>query len=145
VDESRLSRIRLGDDPLMPAMAGGHRLAGRDTVRRTELRSEAFIPVSPPMPTFPAVERHLGFRPQFAAVETADYQAILGLVAAGLGVALVPKTVVEQARRTDVVAAPLAGRQIRRRVEVALPKGGHPPRVTTTLVDALAAATAGLN
>lgn len=63
--------------------------------------------------------------------------------AAGLGVALVPKTVVEQARLTDVVAAPLAGRQICRRVEVALPKGGHLPRVRTTLVDALAAATAG--
>jgi len=144
-DESRLTRITLGGDPLLLVVARHHRLAGRSRVRRTELRDEPFIPVSPLMPTFPAVERHLGFRPQFAAVETADYQAILGLVAAGLGVALVPRTVVEQARRDDVVAPPLAGRPIRRRVEVALPTGGHVPRVTGALVDALVAAAAGLD
>ncbi len=52
---------------------------------------------------------------------------------------------VEQARRDDVVAPPLAGRPIRRRVEVALPTGGHVPRVTGALVDALVAAAAGLD
>ena len=91
-------------------------------VRRNELREETFVPVSPLMPTFPALERRLGFRPRFVTVDTADYQAILGIVAAGLGIALVPRTVVEQADRDDIVAVPVAGRPIRRRVEVALPK-----------------------
>jgi DNA-binding transcriptional LysR family regulator len=124
----------------MLVMARDHRLAGRRSVRRTELRDEPFIPVSPLMPAFPAVDRALGFRPRFAAVDTADYQAILGLVAAGLGIALVPKTVVDQAHRDDVLAATLAGRQIRRRVEIALPTAGYASRVTTALVDTLVAA-----
>jgi DNA-binding transcriptional LysR family regulator len=94
------------------------------------------------MPTFPAVERHLGFRPRFAPVETADYQAILGLVAADLGVALVPGTVVA---RDDVVAMPLAGRPVSRRIEVALPVGGYVPRVTGALADALVKAAAELD
>jgi DNA-binding transcriptional LysR family regulator len=145
VDESRLERIGLGADPLLLVVARHHRLAGRNSVRRSELRDEPFIPVSPLMPTFPAVDRHLGFRPRFASVETADYQAILGVVAAGLGVALVPRTVVTRARRDDVVAVPLAGRPISRQVEVALPVGGYVPRVTEAFVDALVDAAAELD
>jgi DNA-binding transcriptional LysR family regulator len=144
VDESHLRRVALGEDPLLLVLSRDHRLAGQSRLRRTDLRDEAFIPVSPLMPTFPAVERHLGFRPRFAPVETADYQVVLGVVAAGLGVALVPRSVVERAPRDDVVAVPLAGQPIRRRVEVALPEGGYMPRVTGTLVDALVSAAAGL-
>ena len=50
VDESRVERIVLGDDPLLIVTGRGHRLANRDSVRRSELRDEAFIPVSPLMP-----------------------------------------------------------------------------------------------
>ncbi len=118
VDETRLTWIHLGDDPLVLVVSRQHRLADRTRVRRSELRQELFIPVSPLMPTFAGVERHLGFLPRFASVETADYQAVLGFVSAGLGVALAPRIVLEQARRDDVVALPLAGRPIRRRVDV---------------------------
>ena len=98
-------------------MPRGHRLADHATVRRAELREERFIPTSPLMPTFAGVERHLGFVPRFASAETADYAAVLGFVAAGLGIALTPRMVLDQVRRDDVVAIPLAGRPIRRRVE----------------------------
>ena len=118
VDETRLRWIHLGDDPLVLVVSRQHRLAHRTHVRRSELRQEHFIPVSPLMPTFAGVERHLGFLPRFASVETADYQAVLGFVSAGLGVALAPRIVLEQVRRDDVVALPLAGRPIRRRVDV---------------------------
>jgi DNA-binding transcriptional LysR family regulator len=137
VDESRVERIGLGDDPLLIVAPRHHRLAGHDSVRRSELRKEPFIPISPLMPTFPAVERHLGFRPRFAPVETADYQVVLGVVAAGLGIALVPSMVVAHARRDDIAAVPLAGRPIRRRIEAVLPAGGTVPRVTRALVETL--------
>jgi DNA-binding transcriptional LysR family regulator len=144
VDETRLTRIRLGDDPLVLVVAGDHPLAARGKVRRTELRQETFVPVSPLMPTFPGVERHLGYRPRFATVKTADYQAILGFVAAGVGVALVPRTVVEQGRRDDIVAVSLAGRPISRRVDVALPADGVAPGVISAFVDAIVDAAAAL-
>jgi DNA-binding transcriptional LysR family regulator len=144
-DESRLTRICLGDEPLLLVVGREHRLATRRRVRPADLRDEPFIPVSPVMPTFPDVERHLGFRPRFAAVQTADYQAILGLVAAGIGIALVPRMALEHGHRDDVVAPLLARRTIRRRVDVALPAGGYLPAVTQELVDALIAAAAGLD
>jgi DNA-binding transcriptional LysR family regulator len=114
-------------------------------VDAADLRDEPFIPVSPVMPTFPGVERHLGFRPRFAHVETADYQAILGLVAAGLGVALVPRMALERTQRDRVTARPLADEPIRRHVDVALPAGGYIPAITQTLVDALVTAAARLD
>jgi DNA-binding transcriptional LysR family regulator len=66
-------------------------------------------------------------------------------VAADLGVALVPGTVVASVARDDVAAVPLAGRPISRRIEVALPVGGYVPRVTGALVDALVEAAAELD
>jgi DNA-binding transcriptional LysR family regulator len=147
VDESDLGRVQLGEDPLLLVTARDHRLAGRASVRRSELRGETFVPVSPLMPTFPGVERHLGFRPRFAPVETADYQVVLGAVAAGLGMALVPRTVFRQAGRGDVESTQLAGKRISRRVDVVLPAGGGMPHVTRALVDTLvdAFAAAGLD
>jgi len=143
-DESHLQRVHLGNDPLLLVVAHDHRLVGRKTVRPNDLVDEPFIPVSALMPTFLAVQRHLGFRPRFAPVETADYQVILGVVAAGLGVALVPRSVVTRARRDDVLAVPLTGQPISRRVEVALP-GGAVSRLTRALVDALVEAVAELD
>jgi DNA-binding transcriptional LysR family regulator len=145
VDENRLTRIVLGDEPLLLVVGREHRLARRRRVRPADLRDEPFIPVSPVMPAFPDVERHLGFRPRFAAVQTADYQAILGLVAAGVGVALIPRMALEHGRRDDVLAPQLTRRTIRRRVEVALPADGYLPAVTRELVDTLVAAAGGLD
>jgi DNA-binding transcriptional LysR family regulator len=145
VDESRLTLIALGQEPLLLVVGRDHPLATCRHVRPIDLRDEPFIPVSPVMPTFPDVERHLGFRPRFAAVQTADYQAILGLVAAGIGVALIPRMALETAHREDVVAPPLARRTIRRRVDVALPAGGYLPAVTKQLLDALTDAAGGLD
>lgn len=144
-DESRLKRVMLGDDPLVLVVDCGHRLAGRRSVRSTDLADESFIPIFPLLPTLPSAEQHLGFRPRFAAVRTTDYHALLGLVAAGLGVALVPRTVVRQARRDDIAAVPLASQPIHRRVEIALPQGEHVPRMTSALIDTLVSAVTGLD
>jgi DNA-binding transcriptional LysR family regulator len=144
-DESRLKRVLLGDDPLVLVVDDEHRLASRRKVRPTELADESFIPIFPLLPTLPSVEQHLGFRPRFVAVQTTDFHALLGLVAAGLGAALVPRTVVMQARRDDIATVALATQPIRRRVEVALPPGGHVPRMTSTLIDTLVSAVTGLD
>jgi DNA-binding transcriptional LysR family regulator len=139
-DEHRLTMVPIEDEPMVVVAARDHRLAKRHRVHAAELRDEPFIPVCPMMPTYPGVETHLGFHPRFAAVETADYQAILGLVAAGIGIALVPRMAVQQARREDLAALPLAGRTTCRRINVALPAGGHLPPITQQLVDSLVSA-----
>ena len=85
------------------------------------------------------MDRHLGFRPRFASVETADYQVVLGVVAAGLGIALVPSMAIVHAQRDDIVSIPLTGRTIHRRVEAAIPADGAVPRVTRALINTLIA------
>ncbi|MDC7788213.1 LysR family transcriptional regulator [Rhodoplanes sp. TEM] len=86
----------VGRDPLVLVLASDHPLAARDQVRVEDLCSEAFV-------TFPessgSVVREAvltqcaraGFIPN-SLVEVGDTGTLLGLVAAGLGVALVPRS-----------------------------------------------------
>jgi DNA-binding transcriptional LysR family regulator len=137
VDESRLRFVPLGDEPLLVVVSRDHRLGKRRRVRPVELRGEVFIPVCPLLATFPGVERHLGFRPEFAAVTSDDYHAIMGLVAAGIGIAMIPRMAVTHTSRDDIVALPLVGRAVVRRLAVALPANGLVPPITQQLLDVL--------
>lgn len=78
------------DDPILVALPAAHRLAGRRTLRLTELAEESWIAGST------AVEDTLigaclrsGFRPRVRYV-VPEWTAKQGLVAAGLGVTLLP-------------------------------------------------------
>lgn len=83
-------------DPLMLAIAASHPLASRDEVRIEDLCREAFV-------TFPEMSGSIvreavltqcaraGFIPN-SLVEVSDTGTMLGLVAAGIGVALVPSS-----------------------------------------------------
>lgn len=81
---------RLLADPLRVAVGAGHRLAGRRRVPVAELRDEpwivgrAAVPDEPIWATWPTLEA-----PR-VAYEAHDWPARFGLVAAGLGVALLP-------------------------------------------------------
>jgi DNA-binding transcriptional LysR family regulator len=84
----------LGSDPLRLFVNAGHRLARRKSVRFAELADEAFISFPPGVGTgLPDLLRGLcraaGFEPRI--VQTANEATTqVGLVAAGLGVALLP-------------------------------------------------------
>jgi DNA-binding transcriptional LysR family regulator len=99
---------RLVVDPLFVALPPAHRLAARKTVRLTELADESWIAGSATVEdTLIGACLRAGFRPAVRYV-VREWTAKLGLVAAGVGVTLVPGLLVG-AVRPDVVVKPLRG------------------------------------
>jgi DNA-binding transcriptional LysR family regulator len=91
-----LQRIPLGDDTLLVGLPAGHRFARRRSLRLEHLRAESWVTAPR---SSPAAEhrRHLeehcaraGFEPH-VRYEINDIPTALGLIAAGLGVGLMPK------------------------------------------------------
>jgi DNA-binding transcriptional LysR family regulator len=85
-------RVSLLEDPLHLALPREHRLAARSLVRLEDLRDEAWVQTS----RAGACARHVvrcchaaGYEPR-VAFESDDYNTVQGLVAAGVGVALIP-------------------------------------------------------
>jgi DNA-binding transcriptional LysR family regulator len=82
-----------------------------------------------------------GFSPEIAYA-TDDYVAVLGLVAAGLGVALVPGLVLDTVRRDGVRLVSLRPEPVRRVTAVTTPDLARVPAVAAAL-DALEVAASG--
>lgn len=101
VDDARLERTVVAREPLVAALPAGHRLArggaGR-ALRMEQLREQPFVlPARHHMPGLAArvldACRAAGFEPRAVQRDVWLLQTVLGLVAAGLGVALVPSSV----------------------------------------------------
>lgn len=132
---------RLLTDRLVGLVPEGHPLAGSDSVAIGELAGESWIAGCP------RCRRQLveacesaGFVPRIDFA-TDDYPAVVGLVGAGLGVAVLPQLAVESVRPrgTRVVAVePAVEREI---VALTLPDLARVPAVAATL-DHLARAAA---
>ncbi len=100
-------RVRLLEDPMYLALPRGHALAGKRTLRLEELRGEAWVQTSRSSPCARHVVRcchAAGFEPN-VAFESDDYQTVQGLVAAGVGVALIPELALSVIREDIVVRA----------------------------------------
>ena len=117
-----LALTQLLEDPFRLALPAGHRLAGAARVRLRELAGEPWVQTSRES----ACARHVvrcchaaGFEPE-VAFESDDYQTVQGLVAAGVGVALIPRLALSLLR-ADVVVRDLSPAVPRRRVSAALP------------------------
>lgn len=117
-----LERIELLHDPMFLALPGGHRLARRRTLRLEDLRGEAWVQTS----NASACARHVvqrcltaGFQPN-VSFESDDYQTVQGLVAAGVGVALIPELALSSVRQ-DIAIRALHPHPPRRRVVAAVP------------------------
>jgi DNA-binding transcriptional LysR family regulator len=112
---------RLLEDPVKLALPARHRMASRGMLRLDDLREDAWIQtVTPSCSTFlTEAAKRAGFVPDIA-FETDDYQAVLGLVAAGVGVALVPGLALGSPP-AGVAVRPLADGGPVRFIEAALP------------------------
>ncbi|WP_210495639.1 LysR family transcriptional regulator [Patulibacter sp. SYSU D01012] len=117
-----LRAVSLVDDPFLCALPPDHPLADLDEVPVAALSGERLILGSPR--TCPdcevvmlACERE-GFTPDRAYVVD-DYGASLGLVSAGLAVAMIPELALTS-KRADVVVRPLDVRPVRRIVAMTL-------------------------
>ncbi len=102
LDTARFDLHHLLDERLLVAVAPGHHLAGRHTVRLADLAGEQFIAGSATAEeTLLRATLPSGFRPEITIV-AAEWTGKLGCVAAGLGVALVPALAV-RATPADLV------------------------------------------
>jgi DNA-binding transcriptional LysR family regulator len=88
-----LTRTELLEDPLYLALPRDHKLTKKRKLRLEDLQEEAWVQTSSSSPCARHVVRSAhaaGFEPR-VAFESDDYQTVQGLVAAGVGVALIPE------------------------------------------------------
>ena len=143
VDRARFDLHHLLDEPMLVAVARGHRLARKRTVRLDDLAGDAFIAGSATAEeTLLRASLPAGFRPRIE-ITAAEWTGKLGCVAAGLGVALVPALA---ATRVPPGIAMLRlhhdDESIRHIYAATVPGRTRPPAVTHFLDHLRAAATA---
>jgi DNA-binding transcriptional LysR family regulator len=103
------------DEPLVALLPPGHRLGGRASVALTDLADSPFILFESGFALNGMIEaacRRRGFLPKEAA-RSAQADFIIALVAAGLGVALLPRLNTEQRVHAPIHAALLAETDLR--------------------------------
>ncbi|WP_329313347.1 LysR family transcriptional regulator [Streptomyces sp. NBC_01262] len=123
-DDPDLVTRRLDEQRLRLVVPEGHRLAGRKRVRLAEAATELFVTLEPGYGMrriFDALCAEAGFSPRIA-FEGEEAETLRGLVAVGLGVALLPPPTVP---RPGVVELALTGQRAVREIGVAW-LGGHP-------------------
>jgi DNA-binding transcriptional LysR family regulator len=139
-----MRRFELLDDPLHLALPADHPLAVRKKPPRlADLAGESFVQTSATTPCARHVVRscHVaGFEPR-VSFESDDYATVQGLVAAGVGVALIPHLALSPVRG-DVVVRSLGPRGPVRQVFAATPRSAAASPAVATMLDVLRAAAA---
>ncbi len=121
-----VTRAGLLEDPMYLALPGEHPLAGKGKLRLEDLREEAWVQTSRSSPCARHVVRSChaaGFEPN-VSFESDDYQTVQGLVAAGVGVALIPELALSVVRE-DITIRTLSPAPPVRQVIAALPAGAR--------------------
>jgi DNA-binding transcriptional LysR family regulator len=124
VTEGPLAITQLLDDPLQVALPAGHRLVDSPRLTLADLSEEDWIQTSASSPCARHVVRSClaaGFEPR-VSFESDDYATVQGLVAAGVGVALIPRLALG-APHSGVIVRPLDPSSPSRRIVVATPGG----------------------
>ncbi|MCX5208475.1 LysR family transcriptional regulator [Kitasatospora sp. NBC_00240] len=119
----------LMEDPLLLVLPADHPQAGVERVPLAALREEAWIvgttDADPCDRLLGRACAREGFEPVHA-LRTDDYGVMQGFVAAGIGVALVPRLGLGRPRE-DIVVRELAGLVLARQIGVAMPRSGVSP------------------
>jgi DNA-binding transcriptional LysR family regulator len=133
-----IHRFDLLMDPLHLALPHHHPLATRRRIALQDLAGESWIQTSAASPCARHVVRSChaaGFDPQ-VSFESDDYQTVQGLVAAGVGVALIPQLALSTIR-ADVLVRPLDPQTPHRTVFAAAPRGAPATPALATMLDVL--------
>jgi len=118
--EAGLRTVSLLDDPMHLALPAQHPLAGKRALKLADLRHEAWVQTSESSPCARHVVRlclAAGFEPK-VTFESDDYDTVQGLVAAGVGVALVPRLALTNVH-PEIVVRKLSPRSPARKVVAA--------------------------
>ena len=130
-----LDVVALFDDPMYVALPAGHRLCAAPELSMSDFSAEPWMLATgrtcPDARLFLRACHDAGFEPRIA-FQNDDYGAILGFVAAGVGVALVPDIVTRAVRR-DVVIRELDPAPPPRPISVILPAGYRSPSANAML------------
>jgi DNA-binding transcriptional LysR family regulator len=119
-----LRSVLLLEDPMHVALPAEHPLASKRALSLSDLRDQRWVQTSASSPCARHVVRSClaaGFEPD-VAFESDDYETVQGLVAAGVGVALIPRLALTRVHDGIVVRA-LAPRSPARTVTVATVPG----------------------
>jgi DNA-binding transcriptional LysR family regulator len=134
-----LRSTRLFEDPMKLALPKGHRLAAKERVELGDLSDEAWVQTSEAS----ACARHVvricrtaGFEPR-VSFESDDYLTVQGLVAAGVGVALIPQLSLSQTVSYDIAVRELHPGGPVRHVVVATPGSGVSLPAAAAMLDIL--------
>jgi DNA-binding transcriptional LysR family regulator len=134
-----LRSTRLFEDPMKLALPKGHRLASKEQVGLEDLSEEAWVQTSEAS----ACARHVvricrsaGFEPR-VSFESDDYLTVQGLVAAGVGVALIPQLALSQTVSYDIAVRELHPGGPVRHVVVATPGSGVSLPAAAAMLDIL--------
>jgi DNA-binding transcriptional LysR family regulator len=130
-----LEAVHLFDDPFYVAMPAGHPLAGAPELDLASFATEPWMLATtktcPDSRLFLRSCHAAGFEPSIA-FQHDDYQAMLGFVAAGVGVALIPD-MAARGVRDDVVVRALDRPPRPRPILVVLPAGYRSPAAAAML------------
>jgi DNA-binding transcriptional LysR family regulator len=130
-----LRSVTLLQDPMYVALPGDHLLAGKPALGLEDLSQEDWVQTSESSPCARHVIRSClaaGFEPH-VTFESDDYETVQGLVAAGVGVALIPRLALTRVHPGIVVRA-LAPQSPERKVVAATASGpGVVPAAKTML------------
>ena len=134
-----LDRVELLEDPMHVALPGDHPLAAKKQLRLEDLSDVAWVQTSSSSPCARHVVRSChaaGFEPR-VAFESDDYATVQGLVAAGVGVALIPELALSGGVRSDITIRELAPRSPVRRVTAATSRAARRTPAVAAMLDIL--------
>jgi DNA-binding transcriptional LysR family regulator len=133
-----LDGVMLFEEPMLIALPRGHRLANRKRLSLAELASDRWMlgtdQACPDAGRFVRACHEAGFDPDIA-FNNDDYTAILGFVAAGVGVAPVPEMVTRNVP-ADVRICTLHGVKVTRPICAVMP-AGYQSRPAKAMVEVL--------
>jgi DNA-binding transcriptional LysR family regulator len=121
-----MTSVRLLEDPMYLALPREHPLAQQPELLLEDLHAEAWVQTSRESPCARQVVRSChaaGFEPH-VTFESDDYQTVQGLVAAGVGVALIPELALSVVRE-DIAIRALSPAPPVREVIAAVPAGAR--------------------
>jgi DNA-binding transcriptional LysR family regulator len=138
-NDPRYHRVDLLEDPMDAVLQAGHPLADAQGLRLETLASEIWVGSvvgDPCAQILQAVCAAAGFSPDIAH-RCDEWAAVAALVAAGCGVALIPR--LAQPLPVDVVACPVVGTPATRQIFAAVRAGAQADPVVAAVLEALIA------
>lgn len=134
-DHSDLESVHLFDDPMYVALPAGHPAADAASIDLRSLAAESWMLATtdscPDARLFLRACHSAGFEPRLA-FQNDDYGAILGFVAAGVGLALIPD-MVSRGVRDDITIRRLDPPPPARPISVVVPAGYRSPAASAML------------